>query len=128
MNEPGVEPECRTCEDWGTVVTEDDGRPREVACPDHIGTAPIPAHVLPAPPADARTFDAGAVVRVRTEEHLSVIVLPTDGRAAVCDVPAGTPEVTVCCVPLALVRTPADDEGGTLRWVEVADIEPAQAP
>jgi hypothetical protein len=126
--EAEVETECLTCENWGTVVTEDGGRLREVACPAHVGPVPIPARVLQSPAAKVRTFNAGDLVRVRTEESLSVIVLPTDERAAACDVPAGTPEVTVCCVPLALVRTPADDEHGTLRWVEAADLLQVETP
>jgi len=129
MNELGVEPACRTCEDWGTVVIEDGGRPREVACPAHVGTAPIPPHVLDVPAARAdRSFNAGDRVRVRDEESVSLVMLPTDGRAARCDIPADTPDLTVCCVAVALVRTPADDEGGVLRWVELADLARVEEP
>jgi hypothetical protein len=67
-------------------------------------------------------FEAGAVVQVRTEETLSVVVLPTD-RAPEC-VPDGVPDIGVCCVPIALVRTPPEEDGA-LRWVEVADLSPA---
>jgi hypothetical protein len=123
MNASGVEPECRTCEDWGTVVIEDDGQPREVACPAHVGAVPIPAHVLSIPAARAdRHFDAGDRVRVCDELAESLVMLPADGRAASCDIPADTPDLTVCCVPVALIRSPADDEDGVLRWVELEDL------
>jgi hypothetical protein len=48
MSEPRLEPECRTCEDWGTVVIDVDGKLDEVACPDHVGSVPIRADVMPA--------------------------------------------------------------------------------
>lgn len=62
----------------------------------------------------------GDLVRVSQEEELSVVLLPTDRRAD-C-LPEGVPQVTVCCVPIALVRTPADDENGAKRWVEISDL------
>lgn len=40
------EPECRTCEDWGTVVvTGADGEPHEVPCPDHVGSVRVPPYI-----------------------------------------------------------------------------------
>jgi hypothetical protein len=69
------------------------------------------------------TFEAGEVVRVRDEQWLSAVVLPT-GRA--CDVPEDAPDLgAVCCVPIALVRTPAEDEYGVKRWVEISDLRRA---
>jgi hypothetical protein len=65
-------------------------------------------------------FEAGDVVRVRNEEFLSVVVLPT-GRA--CEVPDDAPDLgAVCCVPVALVRTPLDGKDGAKRWVEISDL------
>ena len=65
-------------------------------------------------------INEGDLVRVRQEEDLSVVILPTDRRAD--RLPEGVPEVTLCCVPIALVRTPADDENGAKRWVEIRDL------
>lgn len=67
-----------------------------------------------------RVFDKGDIVRVRLEEGLSVVVLPTHHAPDPDDVPGELPEVFICCVPIALVRTPIDD--GVLRWVEVRDL------
>lgn len=64
-------------------------------------------------------FEAGDLVQVRTEETLSVVVLPTD-RAPEC-VPDNVPDVGVCCVPIVLIRTPVGEDG-VLRWVEAADL------
>lgn len=72
-------------------------------------------------PVTAR-FTQGDVVRVRDEAWLSVITQPTDGPPT-CD-PDLLPEVSVCCVPIALVR-PLDDPDGALRWVEIADLTAA---
>lgn len=94
-------------------------------CPTHVGSAPIPARLQKAADGEPQAFDAGELVRVRTEERLSVIVLPTDGRAANCDTSADMPDVSACCVPIALVRTPAA-EHGVLRWVEIADLVRAE--
>jgi hypothetical protein len=72
-----------------------------------------------------RALEPGAVVRVRSEETLSVVVLPTDGPPD-C-VPEGVPDVGVCCVPIALVSTPVND--GELRWVQISDltrVDPAE--
>ena len=71
---------------------------------------------------DQRTkaFDKGDVVKVRLEDELSVVVLPTHQPPDPADVPAELPEVFICCVPIALVRTPIED--GDLRWVEVRDL------
>lgn len=66
-------------------------------------------------------FDKGDVVRVGDEEALSVVVLPTYCKPVAEDVPSNMPEVGICCVPLALVRTPAGDEG-VLRWVGVGEL------
>jgi hypothetical protein len=65
-------------------------------------------------------FAVGDVVQVRREEVLSAVVLPTDGPPD-C-VPEGLPDVGLCCVPIALVRTPAGDENGALRWVQISDL------
>lgn len=71
-------------------------------------------------------FDKGDVVRVRREPGLSVVVLPTYCTPQPEDIPENVPDLTVCCVPVALVRTPTpDDEVGVLRWVELRDLEPA---
>jgi hypothetical protein len=118
-----TEPECRTCEDWGTVVIESEGDLREVACPDHDGAVEIPERVRVAEctvgtrPGEP-TLCVGDVVRVRDEEVMSVVVLPTDGPAD-CE-PDEIPDVAICCVPIALVRTPPDGEA--LRWVEISDL------
>lgn len=71
-------------------------------------------------------YEPGDLVTVRSEEQVSIIVAPTT-RPPDCEFPAGTPDVTVCCVPIALIRTPAGDEDGVLRWVEVADLTRAEA-
>lgn len=112
-----LEPECRTCEDWGTVVMGDGDDVQELACPNHVGTVPIPDRVL-VTESGRSALGVGDVVRVRDEDVLSVIVLPTNGPAQ-CE-PEGIPDVTICCVPIALVRTPPDGE--TLRWVEISDL------
>jgi hypothetical protein len=77
-------------------------------------------------------FAVGDTVRVRSEEQLSVVVLPTDrppDGPADC-APEDVPDVDVCCVPVALVRTAV--EGGVLRWVQISDLtrvdEPAEPP
>ncbi|WP_194925596.1 hypothetical protein [Catenulispora pinisilvae] len=60
----------------------------------------------------------GDVVRVRREPSLSVVVLPTH-RA--CEASQNAPDLgLLCCVPIALVRTPVGDE--PLRWVEISDL------
>jgi hypothetical protein len=61
-------------------------------------------------------FVTGDVVRVRGEDVLSVVVLPT-GYAS-----GDGPGVWECCVPIALVRTPAGDEDGVRRWVQIGDL------
>lgn len=70
-----------------------------------------------------RAFDKGDIVRVRLEEGLSVVVLPTHHAPDPNDVPDELPEVFICCVPIALVRTPIEE--GELRWVEVRDLKRA---
>ena len=67
-----------------------------------------------------KAFDKGDVVKVRLEDELSVIVLPTDHAPDPDDLPEELPEVFICCVPIALVRTPIED--GVLRWVEIRDL------
>ena len=67
-------------------------------------------------------FAEGDVVRVRDEEMLSIVALPTD-RPSTCELD-GIPDVHICCVPIALVRTPVDD--GVLRWVEIRDLTRAE--
>lgn len=65
-------------------------------------------------------FEPGDVVRVREEELLSVVVLPTHRP---CEVPDDAPDLGgLCCVPIALVRTPVNDEHGVKRWVEISDL------
>lgn len=71
-------------------------------------------------------YEPGDLVTVRREEQISVIVAPTT-RPPDCELPDDTPDVTVCCVPIALVRTPAADDAGALRWVEVADLVRVEA-
>lgn len=75
----------------------------------------------PATDALAR-FAEGDLVRVRTEPALSVIIQPAD-RPATCDL-GELPPLTVCCVPIALVR-PAADPAGPRRWVELTDLSAA---
>lgn len=67
-------------------------------------------------------YEPGDLVQVRTEAIPSLVVIPT-GRRPEC-MPDNVPDLTVCCVPVALVRTPPD-ESGRLRWVETADLTPA---
>lgn len=68
----------------------------------------------------AARFEPGDVVRVRTEEMLSVVVVPAHRK---CEIPANAPDLGAqCCVPIALVRTPAHEKDGILRWVEPRDL------
>ena len=69
-------------------------------------------------------FSEGDVVKVRQEDELSIVVLPTD-RAPEC-VPEDVPDVGICCVPIALIRTPIED--GVLRWVELRDLTRVETP
>jgi hypothetical protein len=73
-------------------------------------------------PRTVPAFAEGDIVRVRDEPALSVIAQPTDAPPT-CD-PGLLPALTVCCVPVALVR-PADDPDGHARWVEIRDLTPA---
>ena len=68
------------------------------------------------------SFAPGDLVRVRTEPVLSEIVLPTH-RKPDC-MPDDVPELLICCVPVALVRTPV--ETGVLRWIELRDLAAAE--
>lgn len=68
-------------------------------------------------------FEPGDVVRVRTEPVLSEVVLPTT-RKSDCAPPGDTPELLICCTPVALIRTPI--ETGVLRWVELRDLTAAE--
>lgn len=77
---------------------------------------------IPKPEPATPRFDRGDVVRVGDETELSVVVLPTYCKPAPEDVPSELPEIGICCVPLALVRTPAA-ENGTLRWLAVETLE-----
>jgi len=38
--------------------------------------------------------------------------------------PDDVPELLICCVPVALVRTPV--ETGVLRWIELRDLAAAE--
>jgi hypothetical protein len=68
-------------------------------------------------------FDKGDVVRVRREPSLSVVVLPSYCKPKPEDIPEGVPDLTICCVPVVLVRTPTpEDAVGVLRWVELRDL------
>jgi hypothetical protein len=70
--------------------------------------------------AKAPRYEPGDVVRVRCEERLSVVVLPTHRE---CQPPADVPDLgDLCCVPIVLIRTPTEDADGVLRWVEVRDL------
>ncbi len=63
-------------------------------------------------------YEPGDVVRVGDELVLSVVELPTH-RA--CEIPEDAPDLgSLCCVPLALVATPAGEE--PRRWVVAADL------
>ena len=76
-----------------------------------------------------RRYEPGDLVLVRDEPSRSTVVLPTHRACTVEDkVPPNVPDLgPVCCVPVVLVRTPAGDEGGALRWVENADLVPVPA-
>lgn len=76
-----------------------------------------------------RRFEPGDLVLVRDEPSNSTVVMPTHRACRVEDnVPADVPDLgPVCCVPVVLVRTPAGDAGGDLRWVENRDVVPAPA-
>ena len=65
--------------------------------------------------------EPGDVVRVRTEPILSEVVAPAHHKLG-CT-PDDGPEVLVCCVPVALVRTPVGT--GVLRWIELRDLTSA---
>lgn len=67
-------------------------------------------------------YEPGDLVQVRSEIVPSAIVIPT-GRRPEC-MPDNVPDLTVCCVPVALIRTPATEDG-ILRWVEISDLTPA---
>lgn len=65
-------------------------------------------------------YEQDDVVRVRSEPMLSRVVAPAHRK---CVLPENVPDLSgVCCVPVALVRTPADDPDGPLRWVEPRDL------
>jgi hypothetical protein len=75
-------------------------------------------------PVGVELFELDDVVRVRCEPMLSVVVAPAHRR---CELPEDVPDLNgVCCVPLALVRTPADDPKGLLRWVGPRDLARAE--
>lgn len=73
------------------------------------------------PATPVATYQAGDLVRVREEPSLSTIVQPPHQAAS--ELPDDVPELNICCVPVALVRTPTPAEpSGVLRWVEVRDL------
>lgn len=74
-----------------------------------------------------RRFEPGDLVLVRDEPSKSSVVMPTHRPCEPRDeIPADVPDLgPVCCVPVVLVRTPAGDTGGELRWVENRDVVPA---
>lgn len=61
----------------------------------------------------------GAVVRVRREEMGSVVMA---SRGDCAESLEDIPDIDFCCVPAVLVRTPATDDGGVLRWVQLSDL------
>lgn len=66
------------------------------------------------------SFERGDVVRVRVEPSLSAVVLPTHQGSQPSE---DAPDLSAsCCVPVVLVRTPADDEDGVKRWVTISDL------
>ena len=76
-----------------------------------------------------RRFEPGDLVRVRREPSNSTVVMPTHRACEPRDkIPADVPDLgPVCCVPVVLVRTPAGDTGGELRWVDNRDVIPVRA-
>jgi hypothetical protein len=70
------------------------------------------------------SFEPGDVVRVRTEPSLSAVVLPTHQGSQPSE--DGPDLGASCCVPVVLVRTPADNEDGVKRWVEIRDLTPME--
>jgi hypothetical protein len=70
----------------------------------------------------ALVFEPGQIVRVRAEAQVSEVVLPTHRWPD--HVPHDVPDVEVCCVPQALVRTPVGS--GKLRWIELCDLASAE--
>jgi hypothetical protein len=76
-----------------------------------IGKERVPLETVPS---------VGEVLRVRTEEHDSIVV----GSRRDCSISRDrVPDIDFCCVPAVLVRTPAAD--GLLRWVPVEDLNSA---
>lgn len=67
-------------------------------------------------------FDKGDVVRVRDEQVLSVVVLPSYCKPDPADLPENMPPIEMCCVPIALVSTTTALESDVLRWVELCDL------
>lgn len=65
-------------------------------------------------------FAPGDVVRVRVEPSWGAVMLPAHRE---CDAPGDEADFSeMFCVPTVLVRTPADDENGVKRWVEISDL------
>lgn len=73
------------------------------------------------PVVEAAEIHEGDVVLVREEPALSVVVQPPH-QAASC-LPENVPDLDICCVPVALVRTlTPHGSGGGLRWEKAADL------
>jgi hypothetical protein len=79
-----------------------------------MGAAEYVSHTVD----DGHAFSQGDVVKVRDEEELSVVILPSDGSADF--IPEDIPEPFLCCVPIALVGRFSD--GRDPRWVEPRDL------
>lgn len=76
---------------------------------------------VPFPIEEAPMLQEGDVVRVQDEPELSIVV-QSPHEAASC-LPENTPDIDICCVPVALVRTPTPEEPeGALRWVKASDV------
>ena len=74
-----------------------------------------------------RRFEPGDLVLVRCEPSKSTVVMPTHRPCKPRDnIPADVPDLgPAVCTPVVLVRTPAGDDGGKLRWVDNRDVIPA---
>lgn len=68
---------------------------------------------------EAQRLEPGALVRVRIEPSSS-LVLPADQAGGLPN--TGPDLLSTFCTEIVLVRTPANDEDGVQRWVEVGDL------